>query len=178
MSGRSNKMKSKSMKSIKIAMIAAASSILMTSAFATSIDGTTMVRVGGKVQSVDMATHSVTVTTPQGGTESFQVGANVPNLDRLKAGTEVIGTTARPIRLTVLESNRLAAMPSQNSSDTVAQVTRVDSQNGSMTIRDAQGAELTVQANSPGAVAAVVPGTRVLVNAVSSVSLTGGQVLR
>lgn len=171
-------MKLKSKKSIKLAMITAASSILMTSAFAASIDGTTMVQIGGKVQSVDMTTHSVTVMTAQGRTESFQVGANVPNLDRLKAGTQVVGTTARPVRLTVLEANRLAALPTQDGNETVAQVTRVDSQNGSMTIKDAQGAELTVQANSPGAVAAVVPGTRVLVNALVPASLSGGQVLR
>ncbi len=71
-------MKSKSSKSIKIAMIAAASSVLMTSAFAASIDGTTNVRIGGKVQSVDTATHSVTVINAQGVTESFQVGPQHP----------------------------------------------------------------------------------------------------
>jgi hypothetical protein len=171
-------MKSKSRKSIKAAMIAAASSVLMTSAFAASIDGTTMVRIGGKVQSVDVATHRVTVTNAQGGTESFQVGANVPNLDKLKAGTKVVGTTARPIRLTVLESSKLAALPTQDGNETVAQVTSVDSQRGTMTIKDTQGDELTVQANSPAAVASVVPGTRVLVNAVNPASLPGGQVLR
>jgi hypothetical protein len=171
-------MKLKSKASIKAAMIAAASSVLMTSAFAASIDGTTMVRVGGAVQSVDLSTHSVTVMNAQGATESFQVGANVPNLDKLKAGTKVVGTTARPVRLTVLESNRLAALPTQDGNETIAQVTSVDSQRGSMTLKDTQGAELTVQANSPGAVAAVVPGTRVLVNAVNPASLTNGRVLR
>ncbi|WP_156393310.1 hypothetical protein [Burkholderia sp. Leaf177] len=171
-------MKLKSKKSIKAAMIAAASSILMTSAFATSIDGTTMVRVGGNVQSVDLNTHRVTVTNEQGATESFQVGANVSDLGKLKAGTKVVGTTARPIRLTVLEASKLAALPSENGNETIAQVTSVDSQRGSMTIRDKQGAELTVQANSPAAVSAVVPGTRVLVNAVNPASLTNGAVLR
>ena len=144
--------------SIKAAMIAAASSVLMTGAFAASIDGTTMVRVGGKVKSVDLATHRITVTNAQGGTESFQVGANVSDLDKLKAGTNVVGTTARPIRLTVLESSRLAAVPTPDGSETVAQVTSVDRQRGAMIIRDTQGAELTVQANSPEAVAGVVPG--------------------
>ncbi|MDP9157127.1 hypothetical protein [Caballeronia sordidicola] len=171
-------MKSKSSKSIKIAMIAAASSVLMTSAFAASIDGTTNVRIGGKVQSVDTATHSVTVINAQGVTESFQVGPNIPNLDKLKAGTAVYGTTARPVRLTVLESSRLAAVPTQDGRETVAQVTSVDSQRGSVTLRDTQGAELTVQANSPGAVAAVVPGTRVLVNAVNPAAPASGQVPR
>ena len=54
----------------------------------------------------------------------------------------------------------------------------MDSQRGSMTLKDTQGAELTVQANSPGAVAAVVPGTRVLVNAMNPAPLARGQVLR
>ncbi len=171
-------MKSKSSKTIKAAMIAAASSVLMTSAFAASIDGTTMVRVGGKVQSLDLTTHRVTVVDAQGGTESFKVGANVPNLDKLKVGTKVVGTTARPVRLTVLESDRLAALPTQDGNETIAQVTSVDSQRGSMTLKDTQGAELTVQANSPGAVAAVVPGTRVLVNAMNPAPLARGQVLR
>jgi len=77
-------MKSKSrklVKSFKSALIAAASSMVMTGAFAASIDGTTSVRVGGKVQSVDVATHQVTVVNAHGATEAFQVGSNVTNLD-------------------------------------------------------------------------------------------------
>jgi hypothetical protein len=96
LSGRSNTTKSKSrklVKSFKSTLIAAASSMAMTGAFAASIDGTTSVRVGGKVQSVDVATHQVTVVNAQGATEAFQVGSNVTNLDQLKAGTNVVGVT-------------------------------------------------------------------------------------
>jgi hypothetical protein len=55
-------MKSKSRKalsSFKSALIAAASSMVMTGAFAATIDGTTSVRIGGRVQSVDVSTHQV-----------------------------------------------------------------------------------------------------------------------
>ncbi|WP_438392700.1 hypothetical protein [Caballeronia sp. DA-9] len=171
-------MKSKYKKSLKATMIAAASLVLATSAFAASIDGTVMVRVGGKVQSVDANMHRVTVINAQGATESFQVGASVSDLNKLRTGTNVVGTTARPVRLTVLESSRLAAVPSQNGNETIAQVTSVDSQRGSLTLKDTLGAELTVQANSPGSVAAVAPGTRVLVNAVNPASLANGQALQ
>jgi hypothetical protein len=173
-------MKSKSgkiIKSFKSALIAAASSMVMTGAFATSIDGTTSVRIGGKVQSVNVSTHQVTVVNAQGGVESFQVG-NVPNLDKLKAGTNVTGTTERTVRLTVLEASSPTPTPAQDGSQTVASVARVDGQRGLMTLRDTQGAELTVQANSPRAVAAVMPGTRVLVDVQSASPLGSGQVLK
>ena len=166
-------MKSKSRKalsSFKSALIAAASSMVMTGAFAATIDGTTQVRIGGRVQSVDTSTHQVTVINGQGGTESFQVGNNVPNLDKLKAGTNVVGTSQRAVRLTVLDASSLAAVPSPDGNQVVASVARVD---GSlMTLKDTQGAVLTVQANSPAAAATVIPGTRVLVNLASS-SLQG-----
>lgn len=169
---------SKSIKSLKSAMIAAASSILMTSAFAASIDGTTSVQIGGKVQSVDVNTRQVTVLNAQGSTQSFQVGSNVPNLDKLKAGTKVTGTTERAVRLTVLDSSTLAAVPAGDGSQTVASVTRVDGQRGLMTLKDTQGAELTVQANSPAAAAAVAPGTRVLVDVVNASPLGSGHAVK
>ena len=166
-------MKSKSNKAVrsfKSALVAAASSIVMAGAFAATIDGTTQVRIGGRVQSVDTSTHQVTVINGQGGTESFQVGNNVPNLDKLKAGTNVVGTSQRAVRLTVLDASTLAAVPSPDGNQVVASVARVD---GSlMTLKDTQGAVLTVQANSPAAAATVIPGTRVLVNLANS-SLQG-----
>ena len=174
-------MKSKSKKvlrSFKSALIAAASSMVMTDAFAASIDGTTSMRIGGKVQSVDMSTHQVTVVNAQGGTESFQVGSNVPNLDKLKAGTNVVGTTERAVRLTVLDSSSLTPTPTQDGSQTVASVARVDTQSGQMILKDTQGVELTVQANSPRSMAKVVPGTRVLVDLMSASPLGAAQPLK
>ncbi|CAN7563366.1 hypothetical protein [Caballeronia sp. LjRoot31] len=173
-------MKSKSTKtlwSVKSALIAAASSMVMITAgaFATTIDGTTSVRVGGRVQSVDMVTHQVTVINAQGGTEAFQVGNNVPNLDKLKAGTNVVGSAQRAVRLTVLDASSLAAVPSPDGSRVVASVARVDG--GLMTLKDTQGDVLTVQANSPAAAATVVPGTRVLVDLSNPNSLGSGKAL-
>lgn len=147
-------MKSKSRKivrSFKSALIVAASSMAMTGAFAMSIDGTTSVRIGGKVQSVDVPARQVTVINAQGATEAFQVGNNVANLDQLKAGTKVFGVTQRAVRLTVLDSSSLAAAPSLNGDQTVASVARIDRERGVMTLKDTQGAELTVQAYSPKA---------------------------
>ena len=106
-------MKTKSRKalwSFKSALVAAASSMVMTGTFATTLDGTTAVNIGGRVQSVDMNTHQVTVINAQGATEAFQVGSDVPNLDKLKAGTNVVGTTQRAVRLTVLEASSLGAV--------------------------------------------------------------------
>jgi hypothetical protein len=160
-------MKSTSKKYLKKALIAAASALVVSSAFATTILGTTSVQVGGKVQSVDMNTRAVTFVNAQGGTEAFQVGTGVPNLDKLKAGTNVTGTVQRGIRMTVLESSKLAAVPSQSGDQTVARVTRVDAQRGLIGLMDTQGAELTVQANSPAEIRSVVPGTRVLVDVTS-----------
>ena len=172
-------MKKKSRKalwSFKSVLIAAASSMVMTGTFAASIDGTTAVRVGGRLQSVDVANHQVTVINGQGGTESFQVGSDVPNLDKLKPGTNVVGTAQRSVRLTVLDSSSLAAVPSQDGSQVVASVARVDG--GLMTLKDTQGAVLTVQANSPKAAATVIPGTRVLVDLVTPAPLGSGKAIR
>jgi len=172
-------MKSKSKKalqSFKSALIAAASSMVMTGAFAATIDGTTAVRIGGRVQSVDVGAHKVTVINAQGGTEAFQVGNDVPNLDKLKPGTNVFGTAQRAVRLTVLEASSLAAVPSPDGNQVVASVARVDG--GVMTLKDTQGAVLTVQANSPKAAATVMPGTRVLVDLVEPAPLSSGNVLK
>ncbi len=172
-------MKSKSKKALgafKSALIAAASSMVMTGAFAATIDGTTAVRIGGRVQSVDLNTHQVTVINAQARAEAFQVGSDVPNLDKLKAGTNVVGTSQRAVRLTVLDSSSLAPVPSADGNQVVASVARVD---GSvMTLKDTQGAVLTVQANSPAAAAAVVPGTRVLVNLPNSDSSGSGKAIK
>jgi hypothetical protein len=172
-------MKKKSRKalwSFKSALIAAASSMVMTGTFAATIDGTTAVRIGGQLQSVDVSTHQVTVINAQGGTEAFQVGSDVPNLDKLKPGTNVFGTAQRSVRLTVLDSSTLAAVPSQDGSQVVASVARVDG--GMMTLKDTQGAVLTVQANSPKAAATVIPGTRVLVDLVTPAPLGSGKAIR
>jgi hypothetical protein len=172
-------MKSKSRKallSFKSALVAAASSMVMTGAFAATIDGTTAVRVGGKVQSVDMSTHQVTVINAKGGSEAFQVGNDVPNLDKLKAGTNVVGTAQRAVRLTVLDASSPAAVPSPDGNQIVASVARVDG--GLMTLKDTQGAVLTVQANSPKAAATVIPGTRVLVDLVESSAPASGNAVK
>ncbi|WP_031360916.1 hypothetical protein [Caballeronia sordidicola] len=172
-------MKKKSRKalwSFKSALIAAASSMVMTGTFAATIDGTTAVRIGGQLQSVDVSTHQVTVINAQGGTEAFQVGSDVPNLDKLKPGTNVFGTAQRAVRLTVLDSSTLGAVPSQDGSQVVASVARVDG--GMMTLKDTQGAVLTVQANSPKAAATVIPGTRVLVDLVAPAPLGSGKALK
>jgi hypothetical protein len=171
-------MKSKARKalgSFKSALIAAASSMVMTGAFAATIDGTTSVRIGGRVQSVDVSTHRVTVINAQGGTDAFQVGNDVPNLDKLKAGTNVVGTVQRAVRLTVLDASSLAAVPSPDGSQIVASVARVVG--GLMTLKDTQGAVLAVQANSPSAAATVIPGTRVLVDLPNSSPLGSGKAL-
>lgn len=172
-------MKAKSRKalwSFKSALIAAASSMVMTGTFAATIDGTTAVRVGGRLQSVDASKHQVTVINGQGATESFLVGSDVPNLDKLKPGTNVVGTAQRAVRLTVLDSSSLAAVPAPDGSQVVASVARVEG--GVMTLKDTQGAELAVQANSPKAAATVVPGTRVLVDLVPAAPLSSGKAIR
>jgi hypothetical protein len=166
----------KALWSFKSALIAAASSMVMTGSFASSIDGTTSVRIGGKLQSVDMTTHQVTVINANGATQAFKVGDNVPNLDKIKPGTNVFGTTQRAVRLTVLDSSSVQATPSLDGSQTVASVARVDG--SMMTLRDTQGAELTVQVNSPKAAATVVPGTRVLVDVVDGSSLSSGKAIK
>jgi hypothetical protein len=166
----------KAVRSFKSALIAAASSMVMTGAFASTIDGTTAVRVGGRVQSVDVSTQRVTVINAQGGTEAFQVSSDVPNLDKLKAGTKVVGVVNRPVRLTVLEASSLAAVPSPTGDQTVASVARVDG--AVMTLKDTQGVELTVQANSPKTAATVVPGTRVLVDLVQPDALSSGSAIK
>jgi len=172
-------MKTKSRKalwSFKSALVAAASSMVMTGTFATTLDGTTAVNIGGRVQSVDMNTHQVTVINAQGATEAFQVGSDVPNLDKLKAGTNVVGTTQRAVRLTVVEASSLGAVPSADGNQIVARVSRIDG--GLLTLKDTQGAELTVQANSPKAAATIIPGTRVLVDLARTSPLGSGDAIK
>jgi hypothetical protein len=55
-------------------------------------------------------------------------------------------------------------------------VARVDG--NVMTLKDTQGAVLTVQANSPNAAATVIPGTRVLVDLPNSSPLGSGKALK
>jgi hypothetical protein len=76
----------------------------------------------------------------------------------------------------VLDSSTLAATPSPDGNQTVASVARVDGR--MVTLKDTQGAELTVQANSQKVAATVIPGTRVLVDVVDASSLSAGKVLK
>ncbi len=158
-----------SSKIVKQAIVATASAVALCSAFAaTTFDATTSVQVGGKVQSVDANTRTVTVINAAGQRESFQVGANVQSLDRLKMGTNVVGTANRTVRLTVLDSSKPSVPPSPNGDQTVARVTRVDTQTGAIALVDTTGAALLVKANSPISATYVSPGTRVLVDIVNA----------
>jgi len=76
----------------------------------------------------------------------------------------------------VLDSSSLAPVPPADGNQVVASVARVD---GSvMTLKDTQGAVLTVQANSPNAAATAIPGTRVLVDLVELGSPGSGKAVR
>lgn len=171
-------MKSISNKTLKKFLLAAGSSFALSSAFATTIVGTTDIQIGGKVQSVNLGNRSVTVLTPQGGTESFRVGTNVQNLDKVRPGTNVVGTTQRVIRMTVLDASPSAVVPSPNGDQTVARVTAIDAQNSLIGLMDTQGAQLTIHTNSPRSVGDVVPGSRVLVDVVSGTDLNSAQAIR
>lgn len=154
-----------STKFLKQAIIAAISTLALSSAYAATIlDATTTVQVGGKVHSVDANTRTVTVINDAGQQESFKVNADV-GLDKLKMGTKVVGSANRTVRLTVLDSS---APPSTNGNQTIARVTHVDTQTGAIALVDTTGAQLVVQANSPASTALIMPGTRVLVDLLTS----------
>lgn len=157
-------------KSIRQAIVATASAVALSSAFAaTTIDATTMVQVGGRVQSVDPTTRTVTVINDAGVRESFQVGANVQGINQLKLGTRVVGSANRVVRLTVLDTSVPSIPPSSNGQQTVARVTHVDTQTGSIALEDTTGAPLIVQAVSPASANAIAPGSRVVVELISAV---------
>ena len=162
-------MKFVSTKILKQAIVAIAYTMALSSAFAATIfDTTATVQVRGKVQSVNTNTRTVTVINDAGVRESFQVGANLQGLDKLKTGTKVVGTTNRTVRLTVLDSSPPVVPPSPNGDQTIARVAHVDHQNGFITLVDTTGASFIVQANPPEASASVIPGTRGLVDVISA----------
>jgi hypothetical protein len=164
---REKLMQSKSSYFLKTALIAVAASMSISAASAATIDGTTSVQVTGNVQAVDVNTRAVTVTNAQGATEVFQVGSSVQNLDKLKMGTKVTGSILRPVKLTVLDSASPLPTQAQAGNRIVASVTGVDSQRGTVMLKDTQGGELLVQANAPAAVSGVKAGTRMLVEITS-----------
>ncbi|WP_213765381.1 hypothetical protein [Caballeronia sp. dw_19] len=162
-------MKFISIKILKQAIVEIAYTMALSSAFAATIfNATTTVQVSGKVQSVNTNTRTVTVINDAGIRESFQVGANVQGLDKLKAGTKVVGSANRSVRLTVLDSSPPVVPPSPNGDQTIARVAHVDNQNGFITLVDTTGASFIVQTNPPEASASVIPGTRVLVDLISA----------
>jgi hypothetical protein len=160
-------MQSKSSYFLKTALIAVAASMSISAVSAATIDGTTSVQVTGNVQAVDVNTRAVTVTNAQFATEVFQVGSSVQNLDKLKMGTKVTGSILRPVKLTVLDSASPLPTQAQAGNRIVASVTGVDSQRGTVMLKDTQGGELLVQANAPAAVSGVKAGTRMLVEITS-----------
>jgi hypothetical protein len=156
-------MQSKSSYFFTTALVAMAASMSISAVAAATIDGTTTVQVTGNVQAVDVNARAVTVINAQGGTEVFRVGGAVQNLDKLKMGTKVTGSIQRPVKLTVLDNAAPLPTQAQAGNRIVASVTGVDSQRGLVMIKDTQGGELLVQANTPSSLASVRTGARVLV---------------
>jgi hypothetical protein len=157
-------MNSKSRSILATTLVAAAASAGAMTASAQTIDGLTSVQVTGNVKSVDALTRTVTVLDAQGGPEAFKVGSNVPDLDKLKAGTKVTGTVQRPVHLIVLDASASLPTQAQVGERIVASVIDVDSQRGLVRLKDMQGSELLVQASAPAAVSALRSGARVLID--------------
>jgi Cu/Ag efflux protein CusF len=159
-------MNSKSRSILATTLVAAASASALTASAApvASIDGMTSVQVTGNVRSVDVNTRAVTIVDAQGGTEVFKVGSNIPDLDKLKAGTKVTGNVQRPVHLIVLDASAPLPTQAQAGNRIVASVTGVDSQHGLIRVKDAKGSELLVQASAPATLPALTSGTRVLVD--------------
>jgi hypothetical protein len=112
------------------------------------------------VKSVNVATRTVTIVDAQGATAALEVGQDVPNLDKLASGTRVFGTTTRRVHLTVLADGEQAP--------NVAQVVSSDEKSGVVTLLDAQGESMTVQASDAGKAAALKAGARVAVEVIVS----------
>ncbi|SAL35138.1 hypothetical protein [Caballeronia humi] len=138
------------------AILAAASFAANAAPGAATLDGQASMQVSGTVKSVDAAKRIVTIEDAQGGTATLEVGANVPNLDKLQSGQRVFGTTTRRIHLTVLGDGEQAAR--------IAQIVSADDKTGVVTLKDAQGAEMSVQASDAAKASAMKAGSRVSVD--------------
>jgi hypothetical protein len=155
---RSNSMKIKFLSFLFPAVLAAASFAVSAAPGAATVDGSASVKVTGTVKSVNVATRTVTIVDAQGATASLEVGQDVPNLDKLASGTRVFGTTTRRVHLTVLADGEQAP--------NVAQVVSSDEKSGVVTLLDAQGESMTVQASDAAKAAALKAGARVAVEVI------------
>lgn len=141
---------------IAAACLATASFASMAAPGAATLDGVASVQVAGTLKAVDLATRVVTVVDAQGNASALQVGPGVQNLDAIKIGTPVTGTTPRRIVLTALASGEQAPR--------MAQVVSADSQSGVVVLKDSQGAELAVQTREPARAASFAAGSHVAVD--------------
>ncbi|SAL72124.1 hypothetical protein [Caballeronia telluris] len=141
---------------ITAACLASASVASVAAPGAATLDGVASMQVAGNVKAVNLATRVVTVVDAQGNASALQVGPGVQNLDALKAGTPVTGTTPRRIVLTALASGEQAPR--------MAQVVSADSHSGVVVLKDAQGAQLAVQAREPARAASFAAGSHVAVD--------------
>jgi hypothetical protein len=141
---------------ITAAALAVASLTAIAAPGAPALDGVASLQVAGTVKAVDLANRVVTVVDAQGNTSALQVGPGVQHLDALKAGTPVKGTTARLVVLTLLSNGEQAPRS--------AQVVSADSHSGIVVLKDAQGAQLAVQAREPARAASFAAGSRVSVD--------------
>jgi uncharacterized protein YndB with AHSA1/START domain len=139
-----------------VAILAAASLAANAAPGAATLDGEASMQVSGTVKSVDAARRIVTIDDAQGGTATLEVGADVPNLDKLQSGQRVFGTTTRRVHLTMLGDGEQAAR--------IAEIVSTDEKTGVVTLKDAQGAEMSVQASDAAKASAMKAGSRVSVD--------------
>jgi hypothetical protein len=150
-------MKIKTLSHLSSAAILAAASLAANAApGAATLDGHASMQVAGTVKSVDAVKRVVTIEDAQGGTSTLEVGADVSNLDKLQSGQRVFGMTTRRVHLTVLRDGEQAAR--------IAQIVSADDKTGVVTLKDAQGAELSVQASDAAMASAMKAGSRVSVD--------------
>lgn len=127
------------------------------------IEGTIPTQVNGTVEGVNLAARTVQVRDAQGNVSAMQVGADVPNLDKLKFGTKVTGTIQRPIALTPVAANALPA-PVNGQQPLVVKVDSADSGTGIVNVSDAQGTKFAILARNPVTLNGLKTGTRAVVS--------------
>jgi hypothetical protein len=150
--------------------LAASCIALAPAAFATTpapaISGQMALQVGGTVQSVDAAARTVTVLTAKGGTSVMQISPDVQNLAQLKTGTQVTGTSVRPVTMTALADGAHVS-PAPGQVLLVAQVVKTDAKTGIVTLKDSEGTPFAVQVSEPGRIADIRAGMRMAVDVAS-----------
>jgi hypothetical protein len=127
------------------------------------IAGAMLVQAIGTVQSVDAATHRVTIVDSLGHPTQLNVGEADYDLSRVQIGSRITSTAVQSITLTPVKHAKAQVMI-PGDKQFVARVTNVDAQHGVIMLKDADNLPIEVHATDAHQAARLSAGTLVKVS--------------